>query len=338
MAAQPLSQEQVNVHYQQLLVQAEAGSVQHQQLLGQLQQQQEQLLAVQANHQQAIAVAMAGQRGPQPRVAAPPMYDGEGANIESWFAGMNQQFEYYQYAGDVQRVRLAAASLKGPALNWWTTVSAQPTTWEGVMAGLRGRFQPITTAKIARHKLDQLEQGKLSINEYVAQFRELLILIPGMDMETQLHAFERGLKHSLQVILHQHDPQSLEEAITLAVRSGSMVVRSSSSSSSAAGSSQMDLTAIEASRTNAVTQADLHALITAMRNERKGHTGGTQGTGGGLNYIPRGPPKINGYSPVEVKAMMDAGKCFTCKKTGHQSRQCPERRQPGQFGGRRAGE
>ena len=294
---------------------------------------------------QVAASAPPTARGPALRIAPPAHYDGSTPPLDDWLASMRQQFAWYQMTSDAEQVRAAAAHLKGPALDWWehpAAAAGPPTTWLAVDAGLRARFQPITTADTARIRLATLEQGKHSINDYVAIFRRLIVAVPTMDVESQMFQFTRGLRPALYMHLRQAMPATLEAAIALAVRMGTAAP---SASSSGSGSSAMDLSALlaeldgreaESSATTPaeapVTRSEFTTLLAAIQqsNYRRGgdsagNSRGAQGASGGFQG-PRGLPRIKGFSPEKVKDYMDSNRCFGCHKTGHGSRECPLRK------------
>ena len=91
---------------------------QHQLQQMQFQQQMAELQQAAAAAAQAAA-APAAPHGPSMRIAAPAHYTGSAPPLDDWLAAMRQQFEWYGYAHDLQRVRAAAAHLKGAALDWW---------------------------------------------------------------------------------------------------------------------------------------------------------------------------------------------------------------------------
>ena len=314
--------------------------MQQQQQQHTMQSQQMQIEALQA--QLAAGRGSVHSRGPTMRIAHAPSYDGSSLSLENWSMSMAQQFAYHQLASDADQVRTAAAHLKGPALDWWLHLAgahAEPTTMEGIVAGLRERFQPITSAEAARDQLHALVQGKLSVSEYVAQFRRLIVQIPTMDAATQMHQFARGLKPAIQVSIRQQQPLTLDASIALAVRTGyAMMPTQGTAASSGTAGAAMDLSALrvalfgnsnddddddEASR----LRSDLCAMMQGgSRNNGSGsHGRGAQGASGGFQ-APRGLPTIKGMTPQKVKEYMDVGRCFGCHQIGHRSNRCPTRK------------
>ena len=300
--------------------------------------QQQYALQQQLQHAQGAllqAPPQVPQRAPSIRIAAPPTYDGSTPSLEEWVAKMRQQFDFYHFDHDRQRVHAGAASITGPALDWWHQRVADddaPTTWEAFEDALRSRFQPVTTEIVARNELSSLSQGRSSISVYVAHFRRLIGRIPRMDAASQLFAFEHGLNENLYKQLQAIRPASLKESIDLAVRMGTHSQRGASHNEN------MDLNGIvgeggppteeQKYPEAAITRSELYALLAANNNRRGNGSGspgrGAQGASGGFQG-PRGLPTITGLTEAQVRKYMEEGRCFACNQTGHRSRECPKR-------------
>ena len=305
--------------------------------------------ALQLQHSTQLA-QLAKQIPPRgPRFAAPTAFDGRSSALDAWKADMLRQFEWYNTAGDSDRIRVAAAHLQGPAGDWWTSLAAnaRPTTWPLFLAALEARFQPVNSAEIARTKLYALAQGKLTTNEYVDQFRRLLARIPDMGAPDQFHQFRRGLRPAIVAQLDvQHPPiTSLDDAINLAVRVGSRFdMTASSSSSSSSGSSSghhapMDLSNVEGleNDTNAtdadapITRAEMKLMLAAMQDTRRAAGASSSSSSGSSSHYrgrgrPGGLPRMPHLTEDQVKEYMAAGKCFGCGAKDHTSRDCPKRK------------
>lgn len=263
------------------------------------------------------------------RLAPPPTYDGQTPPLDDWLSAMQQQFDYYRVSDQASKIHYAVAQLKGPSLDWWQHPggAGSPTTWGTFVAGLRLRFQPVTTESAARSQLHGLVQGNRPINDYVASFRRLIVAIPSMDGASQLFQFVHGLKPTLAHYLRMTPPQSVEEAIGMVVRMGAPTLGATSSSA-------MDISAMDGERNAPATAApvsreEYNLLLAAIQQQSRGNGSGSNGRGAqGASGGFRGPkplPRINGFTETKVKEYMDAGKCFGCGQTGHQSRACPRR-------------
>src|SRR5680860_1549368 len=173
--------------------------------------------------QQAAAAAAAAPRPRAPRLPPPAAFEGAASKLDDWVADMLQQFEFYGTALDADRLRFAAGFLKGSAREWWTALAsaARPATWADFVVALRTRFQPVTTAQVARAKIQSLKQGKMSIHDYNSAFRALLISVPQMDEEGRDFNYQRRLDPQIALQLQVHGINTLEAAIAMASRVGS---------------------------------------------------------------------------------------------------------------------
>jgi hypothetical protein len=66
----------------------------------------------------------------------------------------------------------------------------------------------------------------------------------------------------------------------------------------------------------------LHQMLAAMHSQHRGN-GGSNSSGSKDARTPRSLPVIKGLTPQQLKAHMDAGKCFGCGSTSHLIRGCP---------------
>jgi hypothetical protein len=318
----------------------------------------EQQLAVQQQQIAAllrqVAAPAAGPRRPDgPRLAPPAPFDGRPAALDAWVTELVRQFDWYGTTQDDERLRIARGFLAGAAQDWWahTDEAARPSTWIAFVAALRLRFQPVTTAENARAALMGLAQGKRGINDYIARFRVLLVHVPDMGEADRLFHFLRGLDRSVATQLRVQGVKHLEAALDMAARVGNVLGDASAFAGpvgAAAGHhAPMELDALHelaavstdgtsssATPQESGTQALLHQLLNALREERRSGKGtgsssrapggAPSGTRGGGS---RGLPRIPHLSPIQVQEYMDQGKCFGCGSKDHAARACPKRKE-----------
>ena len=276
----------------------------------------------------------------RPRLPAPAAYEGKATSLDKWVADLQQQFEWYGITVDADRMRFATGFLDGSARDWWTAIApaARPTAFSDFVAALRKRFQPVTSAETARAKLAVLQQGKSSIHDYVSAFRQLLVAVPSMGEDDRLFQFTRGLRPSIATQLRVHGVASVDAAIEMATRVGSLGELAGLSnargvtpaSAAAVGADDMQLDNIEGldsetssaeGSTAPVTQAQLMALINAMKSERgSNRSKGVKPTG--AKDVTAAIAKRFKLTPEQVREHFDKGQCFNCDGTGHSSRAC----------------
>lgn len=318
----------------------------HQQM--QLQQQKDAAALQQQVQAELARVAAAGagshapSRGAEPRLPAPPAYDGRTAGgVDVWLRELRKQFDWYgaNMQTDAQRIRFGAAHLSGVALDWWESIELhRPVTWAAFGDTLRTRFQPANSADAARAQLDRLRHGSHQlVHEYTVEFRRLLTALPKMEEGDRVYRYVSGLQPRLAGLVRLQGPTTLADAIAFAARvDGTMTAPEAAGASSAAsgslssaagsshgsggavgavagGSDAMDLNAVWAivasmREEQARSQVELHALRAAV------------GTGGGA------PPRVPFVSNVQIQERRDRGACFACGEVGHRKFDCPNRK------------
>jgi hypothetical protein len=85
------------------------------------------------------------------------------------------------------RVRQATNEFKDFALIWWNelaTLGIQPHTWDGLKIAMRQKFIPPYYQHDLRKKLQRLDQGNMSIQNYYAKLQKGMIRV-GVHQETE---------------------------------------------------------------------------------------------------------------------------------------------------------
>jgi hypothetical protein len=307
---------------------------QMQQRMQQMQQQADQAAA----QQQRAAAAVAPSAAPavRPRLPAPATFEGRAETLDEWIADINQQISWYTM-GEAEIIRFAGGFMRGAARDWMTSLGTPPNTWAQLQGALRTRFQPVSSADIARGKLLTLVQGKQSVHEYVDAFRRLLIRVPSMSNDDRLFQFIRGLRPTIGVQLRVHGVTTVSDAIAMASRIGGISDVQQQGGAVPSSSVPMELDALDgiegleadtSTATDApITRGELQQLLNAIREGRRGTgaSSNSNNSNGNGRYVPRGLPTHPNLTPDQVREYMEAGKCFGCGSKDHRGRQCPKR-------------
>ena len=96
--------------------------------------------------------------------------------------------------------------------------------WHAFKYALQDQFKPVNSVKTARDKLVKLQQRK-SVQEYAAQFRSLVLEIPGISEDEKLDRFIRGLKENTRMEVECKEPNNLNDAIKIADRYDSIAFK-----------------------------------------------------------------------------------------------------------------
>jgi Retrotransposon gag protein len=296
----------------------------------------------------------------QPRLHTDASYAGSAA-LDAWLARIEQLCNFYGVTGDGGVVAYAAAHFAGAALQWWVAQGlGQPQTWSGLVAALRARFQPLTSAEMARSKLRTLKQGHgpATMQAYVSTFNALLAHVPAMDVGDRVFAFIEGLNDRVKAHVDEVAHTTLESAIERAVRYGSRVaIHSAQPASASASSSMMDLSMLgieglepetgaadngggqAADMSAPVTRAEFQQLLMAMQQQRSlgGSSSSSSSASGMLPRRSRFTPHVQGVTDAQIRERLDSGACLACGEQGHRKIDCPSFKQQSKNGSARRG-
>jgi hypothetical protein len=103
------------------------------------------------------------------------------------------------------RVRQATSEFKDFAIIWWNELSSlrlHPDTWDRLKAAMRERFVPPAYQCDLRKKLQRLDQGDISVQDYYAELQKGMIRA-GVHEETEdkICHFYFGLHTEIQDII-----------------------------------------------------------------------------------------------------------------------------------------
>ena len=295
--------------------------------------------------------APAALRTQRAKIPAASHFQGSARHLDDWLREIKQQFEWYEYTADTVQVAMAAVHLKGVALDWWAALPASTLTtlrasFPAFEAALRSRFQPVNSAQTARLALDALRQGaRQSVADYISSFRRLLVSVPTMSEEDRVHRFVQGLRGSVQQHLIVQGVSTLDAAISMAARVGSLgQFAAASGAAAAANGDAMDLAALgfdgiegleqdtDSAGDTPVTRAELQKmqqqLLAAVQHRGSNNTAKRAPSGRG----GRGPLRVPGLSAQQVREHMDNGLCFVCGQSGHRKFDCPQNKNKHQSG------
>jgi hypothetical protein len=99
---------------------------------------------------------------------------------------------------DRHKVRKATSEFKDFALIWWASLSQKLDTWENLKLSMRDRFVPISYKRDLCKKLQCLEQGDMSVQEYFAELQKGMMRCGVVeDPEDKLCHFYGGLRREI---------------------------------------------------------------------------------------------------------------------------------------------
>ena len=274
----------------------------------------------------------------EPRAQDLREYDGAAAKLDDWLQELALATDLYEL-NPREALKFAASRLRAAALQWWLALSAPAkaamTGADALGQALRARFQPVTSARVAREQLLALQQGSRHVNDYIADFQRLHTQLPGMAEDDALHLFERGLRRDLAEKLRVQGVRDLQEAVAMAARVGGLLQAPAAPHGRTAAINQMDIDdGAGASLDDRIQRAVLNAMsahsssgMGAKSQTQRGYAqerqqGGGAGNRGG-RFAPRAPMVVPGVPEAVVRQRLDAKQCVRCGGDGHRSPACP---------------
>lgn len=138
-------------------------------------------------------------------MGTPETFDGTVSKSQAFLSQLALYFlaKSHEMRNDKDKIIFALSYMKGGTAGPWaelkvqdlTPATASPT-WDAFVVEFKAVFGDSDPAGTARHKMDQLRQGSLSADEYVAAFRELK-KDTGYNDTALIDRFEKGLNSSL---------------------------------------------------------------------------------------------------------------------------------------------
>ena len=106
---------------------------------------------------------------------------------------------------EIHRVRQATSEFKDFAIIWWSELvklGLQPETWDRLKRAMRSRFVPPSYECDLRKKLQHLEQGNISVQEYYQELQKGMLRCGiAEDTEDKIARFYGGLRREIQDIV-----------------------------------------------------------------------------------------------------------------------------------------
>ena len=167
---------------------------------------------------------------------------------------------------------------------------------------------PKNAQRNLRSQLHYLTQ-KGSVKAYSAEFRRLLLQLPPMDEDNLVDRYLRGLKPQTRMEVELHDPQNLDDAERYAMlvddirfRNGGMKRNNNLPSTQPFSRPQSFQRSFQPQNQGPVPM-DLDAI-----NSRQGHR------------------QQSSSQPRDQRNVPSLVKCYTCQKSGHFSKNCPQQK------------
>jgi hypothetical protein len=142
---------------------------------------------------------------------------------EDWLKLIEKKLEIAQ-CNNHEKVLFATHQLFGTAIDWWETYhNSHPNvgaiTWNEFKARFRTHYVPHGTLKLKKKEFSDLQQGSMTINEYVNRFTQLSRYAPDNvnTDEKKQDAFLNGLNDEIQFQLLNTDYEDFQRMVDKAI-------------------------------------------------------------------------------------------------------------------------
>ena len=137
-----------------------------------------------------------------------------------WEMTVEQKFSSH-LVPECHRVRQATSEFKDFAIIWWNGLALTgelPDTWERLKEAMRDRFVPPSYQRDLRKKLQRLEQGDNSVQDYYAELQEGMMRCGiAEDTEDKIVRFYSGLRREIQDIVDYKEFHTVNKLFQLAM-------------------------------------------------------------------------------------------------------------------------
>lgn len=147
-----------------------------------------------------------------------------------WEMTVEQKFNSH-LVPEQHRVRQATSEFRDFAIIWWNELintRAAPQTWNALKEEMRARFVPPSYRRDLRKKLQRLDQGDMSVQEYYQELQKGMLRCGVVeDPEDQMVRFYGGLMREIQDIVDYKEYHSIQRLFHLSMLAEKRIAGSS---------------------------------------------------------------------------------------------------------------
>ncbi|CAH1433964.1 unnamed protein product [Lactuca virosa] len=165
-----------------------------------------------------------------------PIFSGE--DVHGWIYKVERYFEIHKF-GKKDQLRAVAICLEGAPLTWfrWNNAKKPFQSWGRFKRKLLERFQASREGSVQEQFLDIQQTG--TVREYVERFEAFAGQLVDVLESIQESTFIKGLKEGVRSAVRIAEPESLAQAIRMAIRIDENTTGGSSRSGVSAGPPKM---------------------------------------------------------------------------------------------------
>src|SRR3954463_3185916 len=156
----------------------------------------------------------------------PPEFDGrmDPLAAEDWIRKTEKILNTMRITNDDDRIRLASHQLDSEADQWWQdkkeTVNLEGMTWQGFKTLFLDKYFPATEREKKEEEFKNLEQGNMTVDQYLAVFTRLARYFPESvsTEEKKARKFQKGLRRDVGGRMASDRYETMEAVVLAANR------------------------------------------------------------------------------------------------------------------------
>ena len=278
------------------------------------QEKQAQFLQLQASGLTALEKALASKSSTPPLKLDLSSYSGkEKESLVRWFVEIQTGISARRIKDDASKVAFALSHLAGPARAWgFNRLLADPDcfpTYEKFKEELAAEYEPPRTLHRSIAEFLELQQGKLTLHDYIQQMRYLISCAtadPPSESIKVTH-FMRGLRQGrVRDEVYRHCPDTFDQAVRIAL--DAEFNHRQQKFDASRGHSYQHFKAYQTPRNDGPTPMDISTIDVSKSFHSKRTNQSHQKTGG--------------YRNNRVRRDRSNDTCHRCKKKGHWAPDC----------------
>lgn len=251
----------------------------------------------------------------------------EKESLRRWFVEIQTGISARKIYDEPTKVAFALSHLAGPARAWgFNRLLADPhcfPTYDDFKEEIAAEYEPPRTLHRAIAEFLELQQGKLSLHDYIQQMRYLISCAnedPPSE-STKVTHFMRGLRSGqVRDEVYRHCPDTFDDAVRLALDADFNFRQQKFDSGKNPGSSTFK--AYQSTKSNGPTPMDISAIQTTS-NHSQGH---------GNRSRRSFPNNRKGFTSNRRDRSNDT--CHRCQQKGHWAPDCKAPRRTSSSNGR----
>ncbi|XP_058202902.1 uncharacterized protein LOC131317362 [Rhododendron vialii] len=278
----------------------------------------------------------------------PPVFDGTSSDplvADHWLAQIRKLFRALNITEDTIRVGIMAVQLVGEAGEWWESVlesrkdarraakiaaqviepDVENLTWAEFETLFEDQYFPETSRENLREQFEKLEQGNMTVSEYVQKFQSLSRFAPELvaTEERKCRRFEKGLHNTVRRIVMVQRKMKFSEVVECA---RSIEIPKEAQRNTRAWEPRQSMGSLSSSSGSFGSQGRKRQREPSQQpsNQPSFKVPSSLGTRGASPRPPTVCYKCNQPGHIRAQCPQLLKACYNCGKTDHFAWSCPQ--------------